>query len=244
MLNEFTTALAFLTTLPTPALTYDPARFARAGRWYPLVGLLIGGLLLLAHWGFGQLFPPLLTGALVVTAWVALTGGLHLDGLADCCDGLFASVTPARRLEIMRDSRSGAFAVVGVALFLLLKVAAVAALAMPVSALLMAPVLARWTLLLAARQPAARDSGMGAGFAAGLTPDVFTVAGLSVLLIAASLLLRGDWRVPVAVLAAHVIAFAALRFAHQRLGGVTGDIYGLVVELSELAVLLVYAATI
>lgn len=244
MLNEFTTALAFLTTLPTLATTYDPARFARAGRWYPLVGLLIGSLLLLAHWSLGQLFPPLLTAALVVTVWVALTGGLHLDGLADCCDGLLAPVTPARRLEIMRDSRSGAFAVVGVALLLLLKVAAVAALVMPVSALLMAPVLARWTLLLAARQPSARGDGMGAGFAAGLTPDVFAVAGLTVLLIATPLLLRGDWRVPIAILAAHVAAFAVIRFANQRLGGVTGDIYGLVVELSELAVLLVYAAKI
>lgn len=244
MLNEFTTALAFLTTLPTPAAPYDPARFARAGRWYPLVGLLIGGILLLVDWGLGQFFSPLLTAALVVTVWVALTGGLHLDGLADCCDGLFAPVAPARRLEIMRDSRSGAFAVIGVALFLLLKVAAVTALVAPISALLMAPVLARWTLLLAARQPAARGDGMGAGFAAGLTPDVFIVAVLTVLLIATPLILSGDWRVPVAILAAHVVAFAVITFARKRLGGMTGDIYGLVVELSELTVLLVYAAAI
>lgn len=244
MFSEFTTALGFLTILPAPTTPFDPARFARAGRWYPLIGLLIGGILLVTHWGLGELFPPLLTATLVVTVWVALTGGLHLDGLADCCDGLLAPVAPTRRLEIMRDSRSGAFAVVGVALFLLLKVTAVAALVMPISALLLAPMLARWTLLLAARQSSARADGMGAGFAAGLTPSVFIIASLTVLLIATPLMLRGDWRVPVAIVAAHIAAFAAIRFANQRLGGVTGDIYGLVVELSELAVLLVYAAVI
>lgn len=241
---EFTTALAFLTTLPTPATPYDPARFARAGRWYPLVGLLIGAFLLLAHWRLAQIFPSLLTAVLVITAWVALTGGLHLDGLADCCDGLFAPVPPARRLEIMHDPRSGAFAVVGVTLFLMLKVAAVAALATPISALLMAPVLARWTLLLAARQPTARSDGMGAGFASGLMPGVFITAGLTVSLIAAPLVISGDWRLPVAILAAHIATFAAIAFARARLGGVTGDIYGLVVEVSELAVLLVYATAI
>jgi len=249
MVHEFITALAFLTTLPTPATPYDPARFARAGRWYPLVGLVIGGLLLLVHWGAAQLFPPLLTAVLVVMTWVALTGGLHLDGLADCCDGLFAPVSPDRRLEIMSDSRSGAFAVVGVALLLMFKVAAMAALAAPVAPLPMAPlfiapVLARWTLLLAARQPTVRSDGMGAGFASGLTSGVFVTAALTVLLIAAPLVMGGDWRLPVAILAAHIAAFAAIAFARTRLGGVTGDVYGLVVELSELAVLLVYAAAI
>ena len=244
MRNEFATALAFLTILPMPNIPFDAARFTRAGRWYPLVGLLIGVLLFLVDWAAGQLFPPLLTATLVVSAWVALTGGLHLDGLADCCDGLFAPVAPARRLEIMRDSRSGAFAVIGVVLFLLLKVTAVAAVAAPLSALLLAPMLARWTLLLAARQPSARNDGMGSGFAAGLTGDVFVFAGLSVLLIGALLMLRGAWRVPIAILAVHGTAFAAILFARNRLGGVTGDIYGLIVEVSELTVLLVYAALI
>ncbi len=240
--NELATALAFLTTLPAPAAPYDPARFARAGRWYPLVGLLIGGLLLAVHWLAGLLFPPLLTAALVVTAWVGITGGLHLDGLADCCDGLFAPVDPDRRLAIMRDPRAGAFAVVGVALFLMLKVAAVAALATPVSGLLLAPVWARWTLLLAAKQPRARPQGMGAGFARGVTPGVLGVAFTMALAPSLALLLLGDWRAPIAILAAHGATLAAVLLARARLGGVTGDVFGLVVEISELAVLLVYAA--
>jgi adenosylcobinamide-GDP ribazoletransferase len=241
-MTDFAIALAFLTTLPAPAAPYDPARFARAGRWYPLVGLLIGGLLLAVHWLAGLLFPPLLTAALVVTVWVAITGGLHLDGLADCCDGLLAPVDRDRRLAIMRDPRAGAFAVVGVALLLILKVAAVAALATPVSALLLAPVWARWTLLLAARQPSAREGGMGASFAKGLTPGALGMAFALALAPSLALLLLGDWRAPIAILAAHGAALAAILLARARLGGVTGDVFGLVVEVSELAVLLVYVA--
>ena len=241
-MNDLATALAFLTTLPAPAAPYDPARFARAGRWYPLVGLVIGGLLLAVHWLAGLLFPPLLTAALVVTAWVGITGGLHLDGLADCCDGLFAPVEPDRRLAIMRDPRAGAFAVMGVVLLLILKVTAVAALATPISALLVAPIWARWTLLLAARQPSAREGGMGAGFARGITPRVLGVALAIALAPSLLLLLLGDWRIPVAILAAHGAALAAILLARARLGGMTGDVFGLVVEVSELAVLLVYAA--
>jgi adenosylcobinamide-GDP ribazoletransferase len=194
------------------------------------------------HWLAGLLFPPLLSAALVVTAWVAITGGLHLDGLADCCDGLLAPVDRDRRLAIMRDPRSGAFAVVGVARLLILKVAAVASLATPVSALLLAPVWARWTLLLAARQPSAREGGMGASFANELTPGALGMAFALALALSLALLLLGDWRVPVAILAAHGAAAGAVLLARARLGGVTGDVFGLVVEVSELAVLLIYAA--
>src|SRR5262245_61596780 len=96
----------------------------RAALWFPLIGfglglVLAGGLLL-----FRLFFSPALAAALTVAAWAALTGGLHLDGLADCCDGLLATATPERRLEIMRDPRLGAFGVTGLTLFLILKVLA------------------------------------------------------------------------------------------------------------------------
>lgn len=240
MWQEVMLAFSFLTVIPMPTLEYQPGLLGRAGRWFPLVGLLLGGVLTLAHWGLSQLFPPLLTAALVTTLWAALTGGLHLDGLADCCDGLLAATSRERRLEIMRDPRTGAFAVVGVVLFLLLKVMALAALPAAQPALLLAPTWARWLLLWGARQPLARPSGLGADFAAGLTGRNQALALLLPLLL---FLPFFTLQTVLAVLAAVAATGWLIHLARQRLGGVTGDVYGLVVEVSELVILLAYTAT-
>jgi len=241
MWQELILAFSFLTTIPMPALAYQPGLLGRAGRWFPLVGLVIGGALTVAHWGLSLFFPPLLTAALVITLWAALTGGLHLDGLADCCDGLLAATSRERRLEIMRDPRTGAFAVIGVVLFLLLKVTAVAALPTALPALLLAPTWARWLLLWVARQPLARPSGLGADFAAGLTPRRQWWALLLPLLLFLSFF---SSQTALAALAAVGLTGWLIYIARQRLGGVTGDVYGLVVEMSELVILLIAAATL
>lgn len=234
--GEFWLAATFLTTLPSPSFLVPTGGLGPAGRWFPLVGLVIGVLL----WGVQsvaeRVFPPSLVGALVMVAWVLLTGGLHLDGLADCCDGLFATVSLERRLEILRDPRVGSFGALGLILTLLIK--AFAAGMAPPLALIMAPVWARWLLLWAARQPQARPQGMGAMFAAGLTPSVIAMAGVLPLL----LLLVGGGR---GLMAAGLAALSVLiltRLAKARLGGVTGDVYGLVVELSEVVALLTFVA--
>jgi adenosylcobinamide-GDP ribazoletransferase len=240
---DFWTAVTFLTTLPAPVRLPSTPDLGRAARWFSLVGLLIG----LALWGVqalaGWLFAPWLAGGLVVVAWAALTGALHLDGLADCCDGLLAPVAPERRLEILRDPRLGSFGVAGLVLFLVLKVGAVAAVgpaAVGPAALLLAPAWARWLLLIAAQRPQARPDGMGAAFAATLTPRTLGIAAIVPVAVVA---LSGA---PLTALLALVVAtgaaLGAARLAEARLGGVTGDVYGLVVELAELAVLLVFAA--
>jgi adenosylcobinamide-GDP ribazoletransferase len=198
--------------------------------------LVIGLLLWLVQSIAGQFFAPTLVGALVVLAWVVVTGGLHLDGLADCCDGLLATTSIERRLEIMRDPRLGSFGALGLILTLLLKT--LAAGTAPAIALLLAPVWARWLLLFSARQPQARPQGMGAAFAAGVTPEVIvTAAALPVLL-----LFFGDGRGLVGALLAVAAMLALVRLAKQRIGGVTGDLYGLVVEVCEVVMLLTFAA--
>ncbi|MCC6453365.1 MAG: adenosylcobinamide-GDP ribazoletransferase [Caldilineaceae bacterium] len=238
--GEFWLAATFLTTLPAPKFVVPPGGLGPAGRWFPLVGLLIGLLLWGVQFLAGHFFPALLTGALVVLAWVALTGGLHLDGLADCCDGLLATTSRERRLEILRDPRTGSFGVLGLVLTLLLKVLAVwlvTAMSLPM-ALIIAPVWARWLLLLAARQPQARPEGLGALFAAGLTPGVIGMAAVLPLF----LLTFAGGRGIVGVLLASLAMLALVRLARQRLGGVTGDVYGLVVEVCEVVLLLVFVA--
>jgi adenosylcobinamide-GDP ribazoletransferase len=234
--GEFWLASTFLTTLPAPSFVVPSGGLGPAGRWFPLVGLMVGVLLWCVQGVAERLFAPSLAGALVVLAWVALTGGLHLDGLADCCDGLLATVSQERRLEIMRDPRVGSFGALGLILTLLIKVLAVG-MASPM-VLLIAPVWARWLLLWAARQPQARQGGMGALFAAGVTQEVIAMAALVPLL----LLLSGGVRGAVAVGLAMLAMLALVRLARARLGGMTGDVFGLVVEVSEVVMLLVFAA--
>ena len=240
-MTSFLVALGFLTFLPVPVSSEGLEDLGRAGRWFPTVGLGLGLVLALARFLLGRVFPPLLTAGLTVALWAALTGALHLDGLADCCDALPASVSPERRLEILRDPRLGAFGSIGLVLFLLLKTLAIASL--PPASIFVFPFsasLARWLILLVARQPSARTGGMGAAFALGLNRSVLLAAALVPL----ALVILGGWRALIAAAFAHLVAFGLSRLARARLGGVTGDVLGLTVELSELAILLLYAASL
>lgn len=210
----------------------------RAALWYPLVGSVIGALTWLAWTGASFVFSPLMAGVVTLAVWVLLTGGLHLDGLADCCDGLFASVMPDRRLEIMKDPHVGAFGVIGLILILFLKAAALASLA-PISSfgILLAASLARWCILPAGLLPLARPSGMGSDFAAGLQRSFIILAVLIPLVLAILLGLRGV----LASIAGLGAAASVLWLAKSRIGGVTGDVFGMIVEIVETVVLLAFS---
>jgi adenosylcobinamide-GDP ribazoletransferase len=234
--GEFWLALSFLTTLPTLRFDLPPGGLSAAAAWFPTVGLILGLLLWAVQALAGALFAPLLASALVVTAWVVLTGGLHLDGVADSGDGLIPPVSRARRLEILRDPRLGSFGGLALILVLLLKVLAVREVGW--GALIVAPVWARFWLLWAARHPQARLDGMGATFAAGLTNAILIAAAVLPLLV----LVFAGGRGVLAALVAGLVAWGCVRLEQARLGGMTGDVNGLVVELGELAILLVYAA--
>ena len=128
-LAAFLAAVQFL--LISPAFIRRPFTARELGAavgFYPLVGLILGGLLVGLDWLSGWLFPPLVRSALVLTGWVLLTGALHLDGFLDACDGLLGGFTPERRLEIMRDERVGAYALSGGILLLLIQFSALSAL--------------------------------------------------------------------------------------------------------------------
>lgn len=210
----------------------------RAALWYPLVGSVIGALTWLAWTGASFVFSPLMAGVVTLAVWVLLTGGLHLDGLADCCDGLFASVMPDRRLEIMKDPHVGAFGVIGLILILFLKAAALASLT-PISSfgILLAASLARWCILPAGLLPLARPSGMGSDFAAGLQRSFIILAVLIPLVLAILLGLRGV----LTSIAGLGAAASVLWLAKSRIGGVTGDVFGMIVEIVETVVLLAFS---
>jgi adenosylcobinamide-GDP ribazoletransferase len=209
----------------------------RAAVWYPFVGLVIGALTWLAWKGANLVLPGLVAGILTLIVWVALTGGLHLDGLADCCDGLLASASVERRLEIMKDPHVGAFGVIGLILVLMLKAAALVSLR-PVlgPGILLAASLARWCILSAALLPLARSSGMGADFALGFRRSFIPWGALIPLAIA---LLLGTHGL-VATIAGLGAGVCVLWLARSRIGGVTGDVFGMIVEIVEAIVLVAF----
>jgi adenosylcobinamide-GDP ribazoletransferase len=233
-------AFDLMTTLPFRLP--DDWQMGDSGRssvWYPFIGLVIGGLTWLAWMGATQLFSPLVAGILTLVVWVMLTGGLHLDGLADCCDGLLASTTVERRLEIMKDPRLGTFGGIGLVLTLLLK-AAILSLLTPQSALgiLLAASLARWCILPAGLLPLARPSGMGADFKAGFRNWFISAGAIIPLALSIALGARGFISLFTSLLAAALV----LRLAKSRIHGVTGDVFGFIVEVVETVSLLVFVS--
>lgn len=234
-------AFFFLTIFPfTPKYAPAAGDQGRAGGWYPLVGLAMGALLAGAAMVFNLIFAPLLSAALVVALWAALSGGLHLDGLADCCDGMLNSSPPARRLEIMRDARLGAFGGIGLVLYLLVKLSALASLpsGTMLPALLAAPAVGRWLVLIAARQPMARPGGLADDFKIGFRPRAYLLAAAPLVIVG----LLAGWTMLAALAAAHLVALGIFALARAALGGLTGDVLGLTIELGELAVLITFAA--
>ena len=230
-------ALGLLTRIPVRiAGEVGPATLGRSLHWYPAAGLLIGLLLaLLASVLSGA---GLLGAALVVALWVALTGALHLDGLADCADAWVGGMGDRERtLAIMKDPACGPAGVVAVVLVLLVKVAALDVLLAHSSAdWWLAPVVARTLLPLAfITLPYVRVGGMGGGLAEnasrrGLTTAALVVAAVLALCLPVTLWL--PW------LAVSVALFALWRRSVQRrLGGFTGDCAGALVELLETALL-------
>jgi adenosylcobinamide-GDP ribazoletransferase len=237
-MNRFKVALGFLTILPVSFKNDpEPDGLGKSAAWFPVVGLIIGLLTAGSFWLFSRLFPPLLSSALIVTVWVILTGGLHLDGLADCCDGFFASRSAERRLEIMRDPHLGTFGVIGLVLHLVLKITAVSSLtgSYALFGLLIAPVVARFLLLFGASFSSARSDGLGTQFKTGFNKKMVLLAAALpiILLVASGLKFLG------AATFAALVAAAVLLAARKLIGGVTGDVLGMLVELTELGFLTV-----
>ncbi len=228
-------ALGFLTIVGGAA---PPDR--RAPAWFGLVGALVGLAVGAVWWGAGELWPPLLAAMLAVGADAALTGMLHLDGLADSADGLLPPVDRARRLAIMATPDVGAFGLVAVLLVLVARVAALSTLTPDplLVAGLWAGARAGMALTMAV-VPYARAAGAASGFADRRSGPAAVTLVVAVVVVVATL---GGWA-GVATATALVAGFAAVvALAVRRLGGYTGDVLGAAGVVAETVGLVVAAA--
>ncbi|KJS11151.1 MAG: hypothetical protein VR67_15540 [Peptococcaceae bacterium BRH_c8a] len=233
-MKSFFFALQHLTRIRLYKGAFDDRAFGRSPVFFPIVGLILGLLLWLAKVFFGFVFPGPLVAALLVVTMAVLTGGIHLDGFMDTMDGVLSGRSREKKLEIMRDSRVGAFGALSLVCLLLLKFTAL--MTMPGEyfgvAIIMATVISRWAMVYVIAQfPYARREGLGELVAqyTGSRELLIATACTVVICVAAAglaglVLLLGAW------CWAHLFG----RWMTAGLGGVTGDVYGATAELTEL----------
>ena len=222
-----------------------PRNISHSRAFYPAIGLMIGLVLVGVEEGSSRVFSEPLTAAFLVAVMIVVTRGLHLDGLMDVFDGVFGGFTPERRLEIMRDSRVGAFGVIGAIAVLLLKYGALVSLLMLPQpgkewALFLFPALSRWTMVvLLGAFPYVRTQGLGSPFHGTGIKIATTIAGISAL--AASVLLGGFAGLGL-FFGVTVVAWLMGWAIAKTLGGLTGDAYGATNEIIETTVIIVATA--
>lgn len=235
-MNAFFAALQFLTVFPRPPRAERTANeLGRAAVFFPVIGLLLGSILVLTHFLISPFASPALASVILVTLLALLTRGLHLDGLGDTFDGLGAGGEPARRLRAMDDSSIGAFGAIAVVLALFLKIHALESMDTERwRSLLAAPLLGRWSMVLLGYRSKPAKPGLGSTFIEQLSTRHLAAATL-ITLLSTAVLLRAGGLVMILYVAAFTLACKI--FFHRRLGGISGDIFGAVGELSETSVM-------
>jgi adenosylcobinamide-GDP ribazoletransferase len=238
VLKSLLAAWAFYTCLPAPQkMELD---FSRIARWAPLIGLAIGGILAVSDYGLALGGMPILVRSMVIVLlWLALTGGLHLDGAMDTADGL-AVTSPERRLVAMADSLTGAFGVMTAIGILGLKVVSLSAINSNYRwiILLLVPAWARWAQVLAVSlYPYLKAEGKGAMHRKGVEPLPDLLGGLTAVMIVAAWLFYlqpQSWLLLLAIQAiGFTLSYPVGKYFDHCFGGHTGDTYGAVVEWME-----------
>lgn len=237
-LAKLALAIQFLTRLPLPArIGYTPDRLAASPAYYPLVGLIIGGLCAGLYALSALALPALVSVLAALGGGLLLTGAFHEDGLADTFDGIGGGLTREKALTIMKDSRIGTYGTAALLVILLLKAASLAALPylMACLTLMAAHGLSRLSaVLVIVTSSYVRDAGTGKPVARGLTAMGLMVAVLTGVLIMALWPLWLPYPAMLAGLAGLVIGHMTMRLIFEhKLGGYTGDTLGAVQQVSE-----------
>ncbi|MFC1898734.1 adenosylcobinamide-GDP ribazoletransferase [Chloroflexota bacterium] len=243
--SRFLDALEFLTTIPVLwRCDRQKTQIGHSTSLFPVIGIIIGSILVGMNWLFGLIIPQDIGNALLLVILVLLTGALHLDGLADTCDGLAGYKAVADRWRMMRDSRIGSFGVIGIVLILLAKYVSLNNIPEPlmIPSLVLMPVISRWAMVYAIfAYPYARPSGLGKIFKEGAKwPEFITATIITIIVVVLSMRFTG-----LAILAITVIITTVLAVCFKKIfAGLTGDNYGAINEISEVSVLILVNASV
>ena len=233
-------ALGFLTIIPLPLnREVKPMDTGRSMAFFPLAGAIIGGILAGISAVLSTILPRSVVDFILIAALALITGGLHLDGLADTFDGLYGGKTREEALAIMKDSRVGAIGVVSLVFVIVLKY--ITLLSVPAglkyTALVVMPALSRWSMVIVAylSRYARPTGGTGRDF-------IETVSPMNLLIATAFALITGivglEWKGGLIILLIGGLTIIWVVYFHRRLGGVTGDVLGAINEVNEVMALL------
>lgn len=244
-------AFQFLTIFPTLIKRmFTSQEMGRAVAWFPLVGIVLGFLLYAVNYLTQLIFPISVSAALTLFTWVIFTRAFHLDGFMDTCDGLFGGFTPERRLEIMKDSRMGAFGVAGGILVLLTEYSALHSIldASPLlntslfTALTLSTTLGRFASpLVIYFFPYAREDGLGIEMKRNVRIQEILIVTLTTTIVSFFIY---SWTGLVLMLTSAIVAFLICFYVMRLLPGLTGDIYGTVTTVVEMLILLSFTISL
>ncbi|MDD3655462.1 MAG: adenosylcobinamide-GDP ribazoletransferase [Atribacterota bacterium] len=259
IVRRFLLALSFLTVLPV-SLPYFRKEFvdqevikedlSKASIFFPLVGLLMGGILFTIYWLLKLIDLPVhLEAGFILAVWVVLSGGLHLEGLADMIDGFFGGQNKENIISIMKDGSIGAKGAIALIILILLKYLLLISLAETVKgvSLLLAPMMGRWAMVLTAYlgKPASSSNTLTKMFTNYLgkkelvVSTLFTV-GFNFLILSPSFI----YHALVLLIITGCITGSLIAYSNRKIQGICGDVIGAINEISELVVLLVSFLTI
>jgi len=198
-------------------------------------------VLAVLYWLLSYILPPSIVNILLIVFLVVVTGALHLDGFADTCDGIAGHKTVAERWQVMHDSRTGAFGVVGIVLLLLAKYVSLNSVPpeIIIPVLVFMPVVSRWAMVYAIfASPYARPEGLGAAYKSATHWPQFFIATVITFAVAAALYPLFSWLGFILVAAVWIIASLLSFYFRRKFAGLTGDTYGAINEISEVVALL------
>ncbi len=249
-MNSFLIGLQFLTRINiVKQSVWTEQSFGESVKFFPAVGAVLGIICAGVLGAINFLNLPLLTGAVGFSLLIILTGGIHCDGLMDSADGLFSGREREKILEIMKDSRAGSFGVVSMILVAAIEISTLAELArlstwFLCTAIYSAPIIARLMMVVTIGAfPYARKSGMGKAFAKFTKRRTIIFATFEAILFLLPLIFISKIFLICAALASLfslIVTWKFATFATEKIGGVTGDIYGAVTTLSEMFVPIIF----
>lgn len=234
MIKGFVLAVQFLTRIPIAIrVDFEPKTISKSVAFFPMVGIIVGSISALVYYIFNYINSDIASVAAVLTI-VLLTGGLHLDGLSDTMDGFFSGRSRDRILEIMKDSRVGAFGVIAIVFNLLLKYVIIKSFnsSWAITSIILSCGIGRVaSSLLISYGKSARPGGLGDIFASQNTKGYF-FGGLSIFIIVGMLTSGLTFIAPLLIVIMFTLWLRA--YSYRIIGGLTGDVYGATCELGEI----------